>query len=359
MAFVAEHEVLVMEKEGGLQRVRLKEKTMVQIEGLPADVFTPPVIDLASHEPGIYPASLDGQLHWGNGGLFDIALHPDFQENSTIFLSYVSRQGEKFALKVISAVLRDDILESIQTILTPGPYVAGLWHFGGGLHIVGQRLYVTVGERLFYEGFKEGLPIAQDVRDARGAIYCLELDGSIPKDNPDFGDGAIPGLYAIGIRAAQALTHRHGTEDVWFSEHGTNQGDEINLLKKGANYGWPNITSGTWRTADYAPTALPDPVYEPPMHFWLHTVAPTGLTFYTGSEFPSWQGNLLVTGLSRGSFWRLTLEGNDVTSAEELFLNDRVRARKVVQSPGGLLYILTDEPDGKIIRIINEHSNNK
>ena len=266
----------------------------------------------------------------------------------------MSQREETFALKVIKAVLKDDSLTDITTILNPGPYVPGIWHFGGGLCILDGHLYITVGERLFYEHLKEGLPIAQDVTDARGAIYRVLLDGSIPEDNPTFGPDAIPGIYAFGIRAAQGITNRPGTKDIWFSEHGTNQGDEINLLRSGANYGWPNITSGTWRSENYEPEALPNPQYTAPQHFWLQTVAPTGLTFYTGVEFPGWKGNLIVPGLSRGSLWRMVLEGDVIVSTEELFLDSHVRSRKVVQSPEGQLYLLTDEDNGKLIRITNQ-----
>ena len=197
------------------------------------------------------------------------------------------------------------------------------------------------------------MAIAQDVKDERGAIYRVHLDGAIPSDNPDFGPEAAPGMYAFGIRAAQGITTRPGTQEIWFSEHGTRQGDELNLLQAGANYGWPNITTGSYRT-DYEPAELEDPVYTDPQHYWLQTVAPTGLCFYTGTEFPSWQGNLIVPGLSRGSLWRLVLEGTTIVSAEELFLNNRVRSRKVRQSPEGQLYMLTDEDNGKLLRITNK-----
>lgn len=356
IAFINEQEVFISEKDGDLLRVDLSTKKKYPIKGFPEDLFTPILIEADKYPPGTYPTSLNGRTISGNGGLLDVVLHPNFAENAQLYISYVSTRAASFALKVIRATVVNDSLTDIKTMLNPGPYVAGIWHFGGGLCIQDNHLYITAGERLFYEHLKTGLPIAQDVTDARGAIYRLLLDGSIPDDNPDFGPNAIPGIYAFGIRAAQGITTRPSTGDIWFSEHGTNQGDEINLLQAGANYGWPNITTGTWRSKDYTPDELPEPDYTAPLHYWLQTVAPTGLTFYTGTEFPTWQGNLIVPGLSRGSLWRLVLDGNTVISAEELFLHHHVRSRKVAQSPNGQLYLLTDEDNGKLIRIINKNN---
>jgi len=354
MAFVNSDIAFVTEKDGDLLKVDLASKTRTIIEGFPEDLFKVFPIDVSKYEAGLLPNSVDGLSISGNCGILDVVVHPDFEENNKIYVSYVSQQEDLMALKVISATIENDTLKDIETILLPGPYVPGLWHFGGGLCIGGDFLYITVGERLFFEASKQGLPIAQDVTDARGAVYRLNLDGSVPSDNPDFGESAVPGLYAIGIRAAQGITARPNSDDIWFSEHGTNQGDELNVLKAGANYGWPNITSGTWRSPGYQPDSLANPTYTDPVHYWQQTVAPTGLTFYTGTEFSTWNGNLIVPGLSRGSLWRMVIDGQDVVSAEELFLTDHVRSRKTVQSPDGQLYMLTDEDDGKIIRIRNK-----
>ncbi len=354
MAFINEKEVLLTEKDGDLLWIDLESKERLLIEGFPNDLFKPVLVTVDDYPPRTYPNSVDGKKIRGNAGILEIVLAPDFDKNAEIFVSYVSQKDKTFALKVIKAKVENNALTNIETILNPGPYVPGHWHFGGGMCIQNGYLFITVGERLFFEDLKQGLPIAQDLKDARGAVYRLDLDGSIPADNPDFGENAIPGIFAFGIRAAQGITSRPGSNEIWFSEHGTNQGDEINLLEAGANYGWPNRTSGTWRSPGYNPDSLSNPKYVEPIHYWLQTVAPTGLTFYTGTEFPSWQGNLIVPGLSRGSLWRLVLEGKEVLSAEELFLNDRVRSRKVVQSPEGQLYLLTDEDNGKIIRIVAE-----
>ncbi len=227
-------------------------------------------------------------------------------------------------------------------------------HYGGGM-IFGNdgKLYFTIGERLFTEKDEPTLPIAQNVADKRGKIFRINSDGTIPNDNPNFGEKATPGLYAIGIRAAQGLTLEAATNKIWFSEHGTHQGDEINVLIAGANYGWPMKTTGKYRFAEFAPRPITGNVYTEPVWSWMQTVAPTGLHFYSGNEFAAWNNNLLVGGLSKGSLWRLSVEGETIKSAEELFTNDRLRIRKVVQSPAGKLFILSDEINGKLIRIKN------
>jgi len=230
------------------------------------------------------------------------------------------------------------------------------------------KLYITIGERLFSEENQPDIPIAQNLTDRRGKIYRLNPDGTIPEDNPDFGPEAVQGLYAVGIRAAQGLALHPVTKEIWFSEHGTRQGDEINRLIKGANYGWPVKTTGKYRYEGYTPPAMEGTDFTDPEWYWLQTVAPTGLTFYQGEEFPGWKNDLIVPGLSRGSLWRLNFEGTKITSVEELFIGDHVRTRKVAQSPDGKLYMLTDTeftiipgvrainngaPNGQLIRIKN------
>ena len=144
---------------------------------------------------------------------------------------------------------------------------------------------------------------------------------------------------------------------IWFSEHGTIQGDELNILQAGANYGWPYQTTGKYRSEDYNPKVPEGANFKEPVYFWSQTVAPTGLTFYYGREFPQWKGNILVPGLSRGSLWRMVVQSDEVVASEELFVNDRVRLRKAVVSPRGQLYLLTDEENGKLVRVINENRN--
>lgn len=351
MAFLSENEALVSEKDGDLLKVNLQTKTKTIIQGFPTDLADSLVVVASDYPLGTYPTGTNGFKGRYNAGILEVKLDPNFKENQWIYVSYVSEKDKKYATKVIRAKLVDNQLEDIQTILLALPYADGLFHFGGGM-VFGNdnKLYITVGERLFGDALQpKDMPIAQNLQDMRGKIYRLNPDGTIPTDNPDFGADAVQGMYAAGIRAAQGLTVDPRTGDIWFTEHGTIQGDELNLLEAGANYGWPIISTGKYR-GGYTPPKL-DREFTVPMWNWYKTIAPTGLTFYNGTEFPEWKNNLIVPGLSRGNFWRFVIEEDVIKSVEELFVDERDRTRKAVQSPEGQLYILTDEANGRIIRI--------
>jgi glucose/arabinose dehydrogenase len=338
MAFLNEEEALISEKDGDIIRVNLKTKQKFVIHNFPTDMADTAIV----------------RKRGNNTGKFEILLDPKFKENKYVYISYAAQNQQGTSLKVIRAVLENDALQQVKTIFVIEPFTPELHHYGGGMVFGADgKLYITAGERLFNEVNEPALPLAQDLKDSRGKIYRINSDGSVPTDNPDFGKNAVKGLYAVGIRAAQGLAVEPITNKIWFSEHGTHQGDEINVLKAGANYGWPNVTSGKYRFEDYKPVVIEGAKYTDPVWAWMQTVAPTGLTFYTGNEFPTWKNNLIVPGLSRGSLWRMTVEGEKITQVEELFVNDRVRSRKVVQSPAGRLYLLTDEVNGKIIWIKN------
>lgn len=337
IVFLSSREALVTEKEGGLQKINLVNGSKTLIKGLPADLEN-------RNKTGI----------GDNSGLFAIALDPDFSENQWVYLSYSAANPERsgFATKIIRGKYKNDSLSAIETLFVAAPYTAERYHYGGGL-VFGQdgKLYITLGERLFSEADQPEMPIAQNTVDNRGKIIRLNSDGSIPSDNPKFTEPSVPGLYGLGIRAAQHLTVHPKTGRIWFSEHGTQQGDEINLLSSRANYGWPIHTDGGYRDKDYNPPKLQDRKFVAPAWSWPITVAPTGLTFYFGNEFPEWNGSLLVTGLSRGSFWRMTVDGNKIIGGEELMSKNRIRLRAVKQAPDGKLYVITDEANGRILRI--------
>ena len=336
IAFMSEDEVLISEKEGDLARFNLLKKEKTKIQGFPTDLED----------------SLGG--FGDNTGKFEVLLDPDFKNNKYIYLSYAAKADKGRTTKIVRAVLDNDSLQQIKVLFVAEPFTYERVHYGGGM-VFGSdgKLYFTIGERLFTEKDEPAIPIAQNIEDKRGKIYRINSDGTIPKDNPDFGNKATPGLYATGIRAAQGLTLETNTKKIWFSEHGTHQGDEINVLTAGANYGWPIKTTGKYRFAEFSAKPVPGNNYTEPVWSWLQTVAPTGLHFYSGNEFAAWNRNLFIGGLSKGSLWRLVIEGETIKSTEELFADDRLRIRKVVQSPMGKLYILSDELNGKLIRVKN------
>ncbi|MEM6317230.1 MAG: PQQ-dependent sugar dehydrogenase [Bacteroidota bacterium] len=353
MAFLSENEALVTEKDGDLLRVNLLTKEKTVISGFPDDLLDSLVVFADNYPMGTYPNGTKGFKGRYNGGILDVVLDPNFRDNQWIYISYAAEKDKKYASKFIRAKLQNDQLTDIQPLLTALPYADGLFHFGGAL-LFGDdgKLYLTTGERLFGDGLQpKDMPIAQNYSDPRGKIFRLNPDGSIPEDNPDFGPDAVPGLYAVGSRNSQGLAKHPETGNIWFTEHGTIQGDELNQLESGANFGWPLLSTGKYR-GGYEPPKL-DRELTVPMWSWYKTIAPTGLTFYTGSEFPSWRNNLIVPGLSRGNLWRFVMESGEIKSVEELFVNERDRVRKAVQSPEGALYILTDEANGRIIRIKN------
>ncbi|MGD1961655.1 MAG: PQQ-dependent sugar dehydrogenase [Fulvivirga sp.] len=336
VSFLNENEVLISEKDGNLIKANLRNKSKIPIKGFPTDLVD----------------SIRAKDFRDNSGIFEVLQHPNFSDNKLIYISYATENSNGTTTKIIRAKLETDSLINVETIFLADPYRFDLFHYGGGM-VFGKdgKLYFTIGERYYSENEQPNLPVAQNLNDKRGKIHRVNDDGSIPKDNPDLGTENISSIYAIGIRAAQGITLNEQTGEIWFSEHGSVQGDELNLLHKGANYGWPIKTTGKYRNADYTPLKLEDLEFTEPTYYWLHTVAPTGLCIYRGHEFPLWQGDIILPGLSRGSLWRIKLDGTTPISIEELFVDDRVRSRKVAQSPNGKLYMLTDEPNGKLIRI--------
>jgi len=336
MAFISEEEVLISEKEGDLLQLNVVTKEKKKVQGFPTDVE-------------------DSLGTFGdNTGKFEVLLDPDFKKNKYVYLSYAAKAPQGRTTKIVRAILENGVLQQIKVLFVATPFTYERVHYGGGMAFGSDgKLYFTIGERLFTEKDEPALPIAQNKEDKRGKIYRINSDGTIPSDNPIFGEKAIPGLYAMGIRAAQGITLNAKTNQLWFSEHGTHQGDELNVLKAGANYGWPMKTTGKYRFAEFERKPIEGNDYTEPAWSWAQTVAPTGIHFYSGSEFAAWNQHLLIGGLSKGSVWRLAVEGEIIKSAEELFTNERLRIRKVTQSPAGKLYLLTDEVNGKLIRVKN------
>ena len=277
-------------------------------------------------------------------GLMDLALHPRFAQNRTIYFTYSKRGPRGDAPTLASARLDAARLTGVRDL-----FVADAWStYGGntGSRIafgVDGTIYMTIGDR------HEATP-AQDLRSDKGKILRLNDDGTIPKDNPfvDRAD-ARPEIYAYGVRNPQGLFVEPSTGTVWEHEHGPRGGDELNIIKRGHNYGWPAITfgtnyDGTIISADTARDGMDQPVVH-----WTPSIAPSGLTIYSGDRFPAWRGNAFLGALSR-HLRRLDLQEGRVTHQEALQLTRfPERIRDVRQGPDGLLYVLTDA--GTLLRI--------
>ncbi len=282
----------------------------------------------------------------GQGGLLDVALHPNFAANSLVYLSYAGDGDGGTSTEVVRARLNGNRLEEQQVIFRAGPKTSGGNHFGSRLVFAPDgTLFVSLGDRFTYRDE------AQSTANHIGTVVRIKDDGSIPDDNPFKGkDGARPEIYSYGHRNVQGMALRPGTSTVWAHEHGARGGDEVNILKPGANYGWPKITYGV----DYSGAVISDkkalPGMEQPVVYWVPSIAPSGMAFYDGDKFPGWKGDLFVGALAKTHLRRLKLDGDKVVEQEVLpGLEERVR--DVRTGPDGFIYLLTDETNGKVLRL--------
>jgi glucose/arabinose dehydrogenase len=291
----------------------------------------------------------------GQGGLLDVAIDPDFAAEPWVYLSYGEPGRGADAGKAGTAVARGRLmgntLQDVQVIFRQIPKVGGDDHFGSRLVFRGDKtLFVTLGER------QKGSP-AQDLASHLGKVVRIHRDGSLPPDNPGFGGAAAPGIWSYGHRNPQGAALHPVSGELWQSEHGPQGGDEINIARAGANYGWPIRSYGCNYGDPVGDTCrigggTHAPGYVEPLTYWVPTsIAPSGLAFYTGAMFPEWRGNLFMGSLSGRALWRLTLNGNTVAAREPLFASLGERIRDVRQGPDGALYLLTDSSNGRIVRI--------
>jgi glucose/arabinose dehydrogenase len=282
----------------------------------------------------------------GQGGLLDVALSPGFARDRLVYLSYAELGDDGAGTAVARARLGEGGLSDLQVIWRQVPKVNGPNHWGSRLVFARDgTLFITTGDRFAYR------ERAQDLSTTLGKIVRINADGSIPQDNPFVKrDGARPEIWSYGHRNVQAAALDPDTGQLWTVEHGARGGDELNHPQAGKNYGWPVITYGV----DYSGARIGEgqakPGLEQPVYYWDPVIAPSGATFYTGDAYPQWRGSLFVGSLTPGALVRLTISGDRV-SAEERYLGDIGRVRNVVQGPDGLIYLLTDEANGRIIRV--------
>ena len=275
----------------------------------------------------------------GQGGLLDIELHPNYSENGWLYISYSSPEGDKQGANtaVMRAKLKDGALIENQLLYKAGPNTTKGHHFGSRLEFDNDGyLYFSIGDR----GNRDFNP--QDITRDCGKIYRIHDDGRIPKDNPFVSDtNAKHAIYSYGHRNPQGMAKNPNTGKIVVHEHGPRGGDEINIINKGKNYGWPTITyginySGTKITSETARDNM-----EQPMYYWIPSIAPSGMTYVTSDKYPEWKGNLMVGSLVFQYLERLEINNNTVVAREKLF-EGVGRMRNVRQGPDGYLYMAVE-----------------
>ncbi len=291
---------------------------------------------------GLPPIAVHGQ-----GGLLDVALHPQFAENGLVYLSYAARGEGGIGTEAARGRLVEHRLEDVKVLFRQQPKSSGGRHFGSRLVFDRQdHLYITLGDR----GEQDR---AQKLDDLAGKIVRLTADGQIPADNP-FANraGARPEIYSLGNRNVQGAALHPLTGELWAHEHGPQGGDEVNVIRAGRNYGWPVITYGVeYVIGTKIGEGAHKPGMEQPLHKWVPSIAPSGMAFYQGDRFPRWRGDLFVGALKDQMLVRLRFDGEKVVKEERL-LEDRLgRIRDVRAGPDGYLYLLTDDRDGVIARL--------
>jgi aldose sugar dehydrogenase len=291
----------------------------------------------------------------GQGGLLDVVPDPNHTTNGLIYWSYAEpRGGDDNGTAVARArLVRDNPprVDNIEVIFRMKPDLASTMHFGSRLVFSpdGEYLFIGLGERSIDEGRHQ----AQRLDSHFGKVVRIRPDGSVPDDNPFVNrDGALPEIWSIGHRNIQAAALHPETGQLWVVEHGAKGGDEINVVERGKDYGWPTIAYGREYDGDPIGKGITQaPGMEQPIYYWDPILAPSGMLFYTGDLFPAWKGSLLVGGLAAKHISRLTLEGRRVVG-EERILPERSRIRDLAQGPDGAIYVVTDHEDGELLKLV-------
>lgn len=282
----------------------------------------------------------------GQGGLLDLALHPDFERNGLVYWTYAAPGPGGSSTALARGRLEGYALSDTRLLWTMQKRGGSTIHYGSRIRFGSDgKLYLTTGER----GDQSR---ARDPADAAGKVIRLNEDGGLPSDNP-FIDrrGYLPEIYSIGHRNPQGLAVRPGSGQLWLTEHGPMGGDEVNLVKPGLDYGWPLATYGLAYSGDQIAESPVAPGIEPPLLQWTPSIAPSGLDFYRGDAFPAWRGRLLAGSLVGQKLLLLSLEGDKV-AREDLLIDGTIgRIRDVRVGPDGLVYLLSDGKNGGLYRL--------
>jgi glucose/arabinose dehydrogenase len=323
LAFLPDGRMLVTERPGRLRVVANGRLEPQPVAGLP---------QVAEH---------------GQGGLFDVALHPEFAKNGLVYLAFAARGPDGVGTELARGRLAGNRLEGVQVLFRQSPKGNTGRHFGG--RIVFDRagfLYLTLGDRGEMER-------AQRPGDHAGSVIRLHDDGRVPKDNPFAGkSGWKAEKFTLGNRNMQGAALHPLTGELWTHEHGPQGGDEVNVIRAGVNYGWPVITYGrNYGTGTKIGEGTAKPGMAQPLHVWVPSIAPSGMAFYAGDRFPRWKGDLFAGALKDRMLVRLKLEGEKVLKEERMLKGTLGRIRDVRSGPDGYLYLLNDESDGALVRL--------
>jgi glucose/arabinose dehydrogenase len=329
MTFLPDGRMLVTEKRGTLRIVATTGAVSAPVAGIP-------------------PVDARGQ-----GGLLDVALHPDYASNQLVYLSYAEPRDGSNNTAVARGKFVDAVaprLDDVQVIYQQTSLPMSQQHYGSRLVFARDgTLFVTQGDRGVIAGRRQ----AQILDSLIGKIVRINANGSIPAANPYVGErGARPEIWSIGHRNAQAAALHPATGELWEIEHGTRGGDELNIVRAGKDYGWPTIAYGIeYHGAPITGGIQQKDGMEQPRYYWDPVIAPSGMAFYTADLFPAWKGSLFVGGHGSESLVRLTLEGENVIGEERLLVNLHERLRDVRQGPDGALYLLTDNENGRLLKL--------
>jgi len=328
MAFLPNGDMLVTERPGRLRIVRNGQLLPEPVQGVPA------------------------VLAQGQGGLLDVVVHPNFATNRFVYLSFSKPLASGATTAVVRGRFENDRLTNVEEIFEARSSGAG--HYGSRLAFDGNGyLFITVGDRQVPPtGNLEAHP-SQDLSDHHGVTVRLHDDGRVPSDNPFVGQaGALPEIYSYGHRNAQGLAIHPQSGEPWLNEHGPQGGDEINIIRPGANYGWPVVGYGVnYRTGSAIHEGTRRDGMVDPSFIWVPSIGVSGMTFYTGDAFPGWKGDVFSGGLSGGYVSRVELDGERVVR-EEVLLPRVGRVRDVRQGPDGYLYIAVEARDGVLTPIL-------